>query len=433
MTPTPKPCSKYDSEEVEPQFERLDLAKKDMRSVFEKDRARIIHSAAFRRMQGKTQVFGLGGSDFFRTRLTHSLETAQIGKGIALDCGNADTDLVEAACLGHDIGHPPFGHTGEDVLKEKMRLHGGFEANAQNLRILTRLEIRTSLKKQDGLNLSRATIDALLKYKKSYAEEDKEKSPHKWKFYYDEDKPLVEWASGGGPCPPERSFECEIMDWADEIAYSTHDLEDGIKAGMISESKITATVESRVKRAIGDKWNDEAWEDITNRIRVASEEKGTNRDMKGRRKDLVSHFVDEFVHGFEVRKRTSSHEASRYDYRFKPTETYATKCEILEAVVWELIIRDDRVATLEKRAKNIVGRLFEELTKFDDTQTTDMYPLDFREKLELVESSKLGNDEKELAKKRIACDFISGMTDGYATQFHSRIIGGDSGPLMEII
>jgi dGTPase len=121
------------------------LAPKDKRSPFEKDRDRIIHSTAFRRLQGKTQVFGLGGSDFFRTRLTHSLETAQIGKGIAIFCGLADTDLVEAACLAHDIGHPPFGHTGEGVLKKAMENHGGFEANAQNLRILFRLKVRAAI------------------------------------------------------------------------------------------------------------------------------------------------------------------------------------------------------------------------------------------------------------------------------------------------
>src|SRR5438093_5598757 len=152
-----------------------------VRTPFEKDRDRIIHCAAFRRLQGKTQVFGMGGSDFFRTRLTHSLEVAQIAKGIALYCGHANTELVEAASLAHDIGHPPFGHTGENVLKQRMRKNGGFEANAQNLRILDKLEVRTAEPKRPGLNLTRGTLDALLKYKRPYSKVNRKSRIEDWK------------------------------------------------------------------------------------------------------------------------------------------------------------------------------------------------------------------------------------------------------------
>ena len=140
-------------------YENDKPASNEERHEFERDRSRIIHSAAFRRLQGKTQVFMAGEGDFLRTRLTHSLEVAQIGKGLALRLG-ANTDLVEAVSLLHDIGHPPFGHTGEAELKDLLQCFGGFEANAQNLRIIARLE--TKSEEYDGLNLTRAVVDGQL-------------------------------------------------------------------------------------------------------------------------------------------------------------------------------------------------------------------------------------------------------------------------------
>src|SRR6266487_1979435 len=180
-----KLSSEYDAKELERFHKSLGYGRwRDVRTAFEKDRDRIIHCASFRRLQGKTQVFGMGGSDFFRTRLTHSLEVAQIAKGIALHCGHANTELVEAASLAHDIGHPPFGHTGESVLKQRMSKPGGFEANAQNFRILNKLEVRTAEPESPGLNLTRAAVDALLKYKRPYDQVNKNDPIEEWKFYY---------------------------------------------------------------------------------------------------------------------------------------------------------------------------------------------------------------------------------------------------------
>ena len=224
------PCITYSHCDMERFQEELDdSSSADVRSPFERDRSRILHSAAFRRLQGKTQVFAPSESDFYRTRLTHSLEVAQIGKGLALRLG-ADVDLVEAACLAHDIGHPPFGHAGEFELNRLMESAGGFEANAQNLRILTRLESKSVSYK--GLNLSRAVIDAQLKYKDLFQHGLK-------KFVYGEDGEIVTWAGEkasshfSAPGEPLRSFECEIMNLADDIAFSVHDLEDSIHARYI--------------------------------------------------------------------------------------------------------------------------------------------------------------------------------------------------------
>lgn len=451
--------------------EPSELGSESYRTDWRRDYARLLHSPCFRRLQGKTQLFPTQETDFFRNRLTHSLEVAQIAKSIAIRLNNTTLkstdhqiceDLCEFAGLAHDIGHPPFGHQGESALDECMRNFGGFEGNAQTLRILSKIEKKIIPKGPDGelpennfisnlgLNLTMRSLASILKYDRLIPLKGKDREK-KWrnkamKGYYDCEKDVVKEiktrvlsdCNKFGDVDTFKTVECQIMDIADDIAYSTYDLEDGFKASFMEPMDIMFAADDVINRTaekVNDTLNEKLTEievtdylfDIFNQIfkfddkeseeyekddyavTKASAAYHTSKKLASDgffRTQFTSRQVGEAIRGVKIDLDNDCPALSKVtlDHDLK------IKIEILKHYVYESQIDSPKLKIFEYRGKEIIKDIFDVLTKEDSYK---LLPADYQYLFK--------NAEGETEEKRIVCDFISGMTDRYCSEFYYRI------------
>ena len=401
----------------------------DYRSPFEIDRDRIIHTSAFRRLQAKTQVFLSGEYDFYRTRLTHSLEVAQIGRSICKFLQHespllskefaVDSNLVEAICLSHDLGHPPFGHSGERTLNELMKPYGGFEGNAQTLRLITET-IYSSKGERQGMNPTRSFLDGILKYKTPHGELENPANH----FIYDEQRSYVEFAFGGASLPKEltagkklnsfRSVECQIMDWSDDAAYSLNDLADGIHSGIINKEKLERWAS---ERSISSEEN-RSLEEVLDAISTGQLEK------------IIAGKIGHFIQACSLSewKNFMSGRTNRYCFRLEIDQAIQREAELYKNISIDLVFRSPQLHQLEHKGGYILKKIFnafEENYLGKENSKINLLPRDTEQSVRNTASPR--------QRMRLLCDHIAGMTDGFAIRTYKRLFDAEFGSLADLI
>jgi dGTPase len=392
-------------------------AKRPGRSAFERDRARVLHSAALRRLAAKTQVVVPGESDFPRTRLTHSLECAQVGRELGQALG-ADPDLVETACLAHDLGHPPFGHTGEAALAVAAEPCGGFEGNAQSLRVLTRLEAKTigPHGRSVGLNLTRASLDAATKYPWRRPQGDAG-AP---KFgVYEDDRPVFDWLRAGAP--ERRScLEAQVMDWADDVAYSVHDVEDAVHSGVLRLEELARPdvrgdiVAAAVARIAGARPDDvEAALDRLLALDWWPACYDGSHAALAALKDLTSQLIGRFAQAAEraTRLEHGSGPLRRFSANLVVPRDVRLEVELLKTVAARWMMEGAEPEERYGRQRAVVTELVEALCAAPD-------------RLEPWLRAAYAEAAEDTARLRVVVDQVASLTDTSAQVWHERITGG---------
>jgi dGTPase len=376
----------------------------------------VLHSAALRRLAAKTQVVAVGSGDFPRTRLTHSLECAQIGRELGATLG-CDPDLVDAACLAHDLGHPPFGHNGEAALAEIAVGCGGFEGNAQSLRLLTRLEAKVP---GVGLNLTRATLDATLKYPWMNGEPSGDGGAPKYGAYQD-DAEAFGWIRAGLP-DRRPCLEAQVMDWADDIAYSVHDLEDGLHAGLIrleqirdrAERQAVAELTAVVYCAPGSVTADEL-AGVFDRLAALDcwpERFDGSPGAAAAVKHLTSELIGRFCRAAEEATRPpGSPPLRRYSADLSVPRQQRLECALLKGVTAHYVMSRAGAAAAQAREREMIRELADAVL---DGAPDTLDPM-FRPAFEAAENDR--------DRQRVVIDQIAALTDTSAISWQRRLAG----------
>lgn len=423
----------------------------DHRDPYERDRTRVIHCPAFRRLQRKTQILGTDEGDFHRTRLTHSLEVDSIGRSIVRNLMMnqpeqmpivsllPNDDLVSVICLLHDIGHPPFGHGGEVALNYMMRDYGGFEGNGQTLRLLTKVENSYGAY---GLDLTRRALLGVLKYPVSRSSVVAKQQPpihpsiHKtikindWlppKAYFDCEQPEVDWLLA--PFSDEdrtlfqslakqpqdtacgkaayHSFDCSIMDMADDIAYGVHDLEDAIHLRLINRSHLD-TPEYRY--LLSDTVLGNRTDNLIDSL--------FSSDIYAR-KQTIGEMVNFFITSTEVIIANEAFENNVLKYNVALVPEAAALLHYLMRCIYTNVIDSQEARTFEYGGQTVVLRLFEAISSNPasllDTKNRELF--------------KAADDET--SAYRVVCDYLANMTDEYAYRMHERLFGFNTRTIFE--
>lgn len=453
----------------------------DIRTEWERDYSRIIHSAAFRRLQSKTQVLGLGESDFYRTRLTHSMEVAQIGIGILKFLQhrynpennpkefNAEeiysvlptSALMGAVCLAHDIGHPPFGHGGEVALNICMRHHGGFEGNGQTLRILSRLAHYSA---ENGLNPTRRMLLGVLKYPANYSKafnaaifrepqmphwlskSDEHKPP---KCYMDTELDIVKWVlkplndvekkeftkvdksnKAKHFRPVYKSLDASIMELADDISYGLHDLEDAIALKLITQIEWEDYFKNKATYAkLGDS---KLTCDIVFKDCGLDYQQLTNdlfSDRSYLRKKAIGKLVHTLITHTKIVETSINFTTPLIKWNAELEDDYERLRKLIFDLVMDKVIKSSNVQQLEFKGQKIVIELFQAI----DSDPERLLPEKTRVKLERIKQGYQSLDNQEYKKRqaRLICDYIAGMTDDYATRLYEKIYHPHKGSIFD--